>query len=84
MRRVVVNIGSLVLTGFRFEDRHVIAAAVREEITRALAAPDAATRVARLGSMPQLRIGNVNVGPNAKPQQAGAAAGRAVGQGLIK
>ena len=28
MRRVIVNIDSLVLKGFRYEDRHAIAAAV--------------------------------------------------------
>ncbi len=84
MKRVVVKIDSLVLKGFRYEDRHAIATAVQEEITRALAAPYAAARVAQLGSTPQLRIGNVNVGTNAKPQKVGAATGRAVGKGLIK
>jgi hypothetical protein len=84
MRRIVVNIDSLVLKGFRHEDRHAVAAAVQDEIARTLAAPDAAARVAQLGSMPSLRVGNVNVAANAKPQQIGAATGRAVGQGLIK
>jgi hypothetical protein len=84
MRRVVVNIEKLMLKGFRYEDRYAIAAAVQEEIARALAAPDAAARMAQLGSTPRLRIGNVNVAANAKPAQLGAAAGRAVGQELIK
>ena len=84
VRSVVVHIDSLVLKGFRYEDRHAIAAAVRDEIMRALAAPDAAERVAQLGSTPQMRIGNVNVGATAQPQQVGAATGRAVGSGLLK
>jgi hypothetical protein len=84
MRRVIVSIDSLVLKGFRYEDRHAIGAAVREEITRVLTVPNAATRVAKLGSTPQMRIGNINVGANTKPQQVGAATGRAIGQGLIK
>ena len=84
MPRVIVNIDNLVLKGFRYEDRHVIAAAVHDEITRALAAPDAVARVAQLGSTPQLRIGNVNVATNAKPQQVGAATARAIGKRLIK
>ena len=84
MRRVVVHIDSLVLKGFRYDDRHAIALAVQEEIARVLAAPDAAYQVAQLGSTPQLRIGSVNVGANAKPQQVGATTGRALGQGLIK
>jgi hypothetical protein len=84
MKRVIVNIESLVLKGFRYEDRHAIAAAVQDEVGRALAAPDAAARIAQLGSTPNLRIGNVNVAAGAKPQEVAAATGRAVGQGLIK
>ena len=84
MRRVVINIASLVLKGFRYEDRHAIAAAVQEELSRVLDTPGAAQQLTALESTSQLRIGNVNVGANAKPQQVGAATGRAVGQGLIK
>jgi hypothetical protein len=74
----------LVLKGFRYEDRHAIAAAVQDEIVRALAVPDAAAQIAQLGSTPSLRVGDVIVEANAKPQQVGATTGRAVGQGLIK
>ena len=84
MKRVIVNIDSLVLKGFRYEDRHSIARAVQDEITRVLTAPETAQRVRRVGNVPRMRIGDVNVGANAKPQQIGAATGRAVGQGLIK
>jgi hypothetical protein len=84
MRRVIVNIDSLVLRGFRYEDRHAIAAAVQEELARALMAPDAAARVAQLESRPQMRIGNVNVEAKAKPHQVGLETGRAVARGLLK
>ncbi|MGB7950895.1 MAG: hypothetical protein WCH75_24720 [Candidatus Binatia bacterium] len=84
MRRIIVNIDSLVLKGFRYEDRHTIAAAVQEELTRTLSAPESARQIAALGSIPQMQIGNVPVKANAKPQQVGAASGRAIGQGLIK
>jgi hypothetical protein len=84
MRRVIVNIDSLVLKGFRYEDRHSIAAALQEELARALAAPELARQIAVLGSIPRMQIDNVSVYADAKPQQIGAAAGRAVGQGLIK
>ena len=84
MRRVVIYIDNLVLRGFRYEDRHAIAAALQEEVTRVLAAPDAAARLAQLGSTPNLRIGSVNVAAGAKSQQVGAATGRPVGQGLLK
>lgn len=84
MKRVIVNIDSLVLRGFRYEDRHAIAAAVQEELTRTLSAPQAAHQIAALGSIPRMEIGQVTVNANAKPKQIGAATGRAVGQGLIK
>jgi hypothetical protein len=84
MRRVIVNIDSLVLKGFRYEDRHAVAAAVQDEITRALGAPDAGARIAQLGSTPKLRIGDVNGAADAEPRQVGAAAGRAVGQGMMR
>jgi len=84
MRRIIVNIDSLVLKGIRYEDRYAIAAAVQDELTRVLSAPESARQIAALGSIPRMQIGNVNVDANAKPQQIGAATGRAVGQGLIK
>jgi hypothetical protein len=84
MKRVVVNIDSLVLKGFRYEDRHIIGAAVQDEITRVLSAPEAAQRIAEAGNVPRMSIRDVQVGANTKPQQVGSATGRAVGQGLIK
>jgi hypothetical protein len=84
MRRIIVNIDSLVLKGFRHEDRHAIAAALQAELTQVLAAPASTHQIATLGSVPRMRIGNVNVDANAKPQQVGSAAGNAVGKRLIK
>ena len=84
MRRVIVNIDSLVLKGVRYEDRHTIAAAVEEELTRTLTAPGAMRNLVSLGSVPNLKLGNVNIGAEAKPQQIGAETGRAIGKGLIK
>ena len=66
MRRVIVNIDSLVLLGFRYEDRHAIAAALREELARTLAAPESAQQVASLGSVPRLKLGSINVGAGFK------------------
>jgi len=84
MRRVVVNIESLVLKGFRYEDRFVIAAAVQDELSRVLSTLESVHQIAALGSIPRMRIAAVTVNANAKPQQVGAATGRAVGKGLIK
>ena len=83
-RRVIVNIERLVLKGFRYEDRHAIAAAVQAELMRVLSAPEAAQRLTELGHVPRMRIGNVNVESNAQPQQVGSETGRAIGKGLTK
>lgn len=84
MKRVVVHIENLVLKGFRYEDRHRVAAALQVELTRVLAQPGAAERLTELGSARQLRLDNVNVGPNAIPQQIGSETARAIGRGLTK
>ena len=83
MKRVVVHIENLVLKGFRYEERHAIAAALQEELTRMLATPDATQRITEFGNVPRMRIGNVNIGSNA-PQQVGAETARAVGKGLMR
>lgn len=84
MRRVIVNIDSLVLKGFRYEDRHVIAAAVQNELTRVLSASGATQNLATLASAPNLKLGSVNLSAETKSQQVGAETGRAVGRGLLK
>ena len=84
MKRVVVHIDSLILKGFRYEDRHAVAAAVQDELARSLSAPGAAQNLVSFGSVPLLRLGSVNLGAETKPQQLGAETGRAVGRGLLK
>jgi hypothetical protein len=84
MKRVVVHIDSLALKGFRYEDRYTVAAALQDELTRVLAAPETAQQVASLGSVPRLRLGSVNLGAGTKPHQVGAETGRAIGRGLTK
>jgi hypothetical protein len=84
MRRIMVHIDNLVLKGFRYEDRYAFAAALQDELTRVMTVPGAAQQLAGLGSMPQMRIGNVNVGAITQPQQVGSQTARAIGRGLIK
>jgi hypothetical protein len=84
MKRVVIDIESLVLKGFRYEDRHAIAAALQHELAATIAGPEAAERLASLGSAAHLRLGSVNLGASADAHEVGAQTGRAVGAGLIK
>lgn len=84
MKPVLVDIENLVLKGFRYEDRHAIAAALQDELARLLAAPETAARLAKLGHVPDLSVDAFNLGANATPRQAGAETGRAIGKGLLK
>lgn len=84
MRRVVVKIDSLVLKGFRFEDRHAIATALQEELAQILAVPQWAHRITAIASVPRMHIGDVNIGADAGPRQVGVETARAIGRGVIK
>jgi hypothetical protein len=84
VKRVVMHIDSLVLKGFRYGDRRAIAAALQDELVRVLAAPEKARQLVGLGSTPQVRIGNVNMGADSEPAKIGAAVGSAIGKGLIR
>jgi hypothetical protein len=84
MKQVLVNIENLLLKGFRYEDRHAIAAALQDELARLLAAPETAARLTKLGQLPHLSVGDVRIDANAKPHQVGAETGRVIGKGLLK
>jgi hypothetical protein len=84
MRQVFVDIESLVLKGFRYEDRGAIAAALQDELGRLLAAPEAAERLVRFGETPRLRVGDVTLAANARAPQVGTETARAIGKGLLK
>ena len=83
-RRVNVNIDSLVLNGFRFEDRHAIAGALQNELARLLAAPEIAERLGRWGETARLRVDAVKLDAGAKPDQVGCETARAIGKGLLR
>jgi hypothetical protein len=84
MKSVRVDIEQLVLKGFRYEDRHAIAAALQDELAQLLAAPEMAARLANLGQVPHLSVDAFSVEGNPKPRQIGAETGRAIGKGLLK
>jgi hypothetical protein len=84
MKPVLVNIENLVLKGFRYEDRHAIAAALQDELARLLAAPETAARLANLGQVPRLSVDTFSIAAHPQPRQIGVATGRAIAQGLLK
>lgn len=84
MRRVIVHIDSLVLKGYRHEERYAIADGVRGELNRLLAHPTTVERLASLGDMPSIRVGKINLAQDAKPEHFGVSAASAIVRGLSR
>jgi hypothetical protein len=82
MRRVVVRIDSLVLKGFRQEERHAIARGLSAELTRILSVPGAGERLRNGGAVAHVRAGSFNVSANARHEHIGAAAAGRIGKRL--
>ncbi len=84
MRRVVVNIESLVLKGFRFEDRHAIAQGLQEQLSLLLAEPGMAERLTSLGEVPRLRTKAISIPGEASPRRTGTDVADGIGKGLMR
>ncbi len=82
MRRVIVNIDRLVLNGVRFEDRHVIAQGLQEQLTRLLSEPGMAERIGTIGNQSRVRVASIHLSPKTTPHGVGTAAANSIGQGL--
>lgn len=81
MSRVIVHIDTLVLKGFRHEDRHALAEGLREELGRQFAEPEASRHLVSRGDVWQLRSGGVRVEHGVKPAAVGAQVARGIAQG---
>lgn len=84
MKRVIVHIDSLVLKGYKHEDRHAIAEGLQQELTQLFANPHAAQQVTTKGDVSRLRVGNININPGSKPQGVGVEAARGIGREMQK
>jgi hypothetical protein len=71
MKRIVVHIDRLVLSGFRNEDRHAVSAGLREELGRVLANRDSVSRLIALGRVPRMQVGGVQIAQSTKPLRSG-------------
>jgi hypothetical protein len=83
MRRVQVEIERLVLRGFRYEDRHAIAAGIQQELTRVLSNSEAAGHLANLRDSSSVQTGAVSIEQNAKPNLVGVQTARAIAARLV-
>ena len=84
MRRVVIHIDRLVLNGFRFEDRHAIAAGLQQELSRLLADPQAVQGLTGLGDISRLQVGRMHIAQSSKPQRVGAQVAQGIGKEFKK
>jgi hypothetical protein len=82
MKRVELSIDTLVLRGFRREDRHAIARGLREELTRLLSEPGMSSDLQRMLGAPLIKLPHITLGPAPKPRSVGEQVGRAIGRGL--
>lgn len=82
MKRVVLHIDSLVLKGFRHEDRHGIAEGLQQELSRLFADPQAAQQLTKNSNVSRLRLGNISIDQNSKPQRVGLQVAQGIGKGM--
>ncbi|MGK2915379.1 MAG: hypothetical protein ACSLE5_13200 [Porticoccaceae bacterium] len=80
MKRVVIHIDSLVLKGFRHEDRHAIAEGLQQELSRLLANPRAVESLTGLGDQLRLKVSGVHIARGTKPQRVGAQVAQGIGR----
>src|SRR5262245_58357141 len=82
MKHINIHIESLVLRGFRHDERDAVATGLEREMARVLAEAAAARRVARIGAASRLFLSPVKVEADATSHAVGTAAGRAIGDAL--
>jgi hypothetical protein len=78
MSRLVVHVETLIIRGVRLEDRQAVSAGIQKELSTLLSAPGAGVRLARLGTLHTVAVGEVVVVSGSKPAQVGATAARGI------
>jgi hypothetical protein len=85
MRRIVVQIDRLVLSGFRRVDAQAIADGLKSEMTARFAARQALGRLAASSQVRRLRPGAITIhDDDGSPRAAGTTAGASIVDALIR
>ncbi len=84
MRRIVVNIDSLVLKGFRYEDRHAIAQGLQQQLATLFAGPGMVERLVGSGDVPRLRTKATSISGEVSPRQMGSDIANGIAKGLMR
>jgi hypothetical protein len=84
MRRVIVHIDRLVLTGFRREDRDDVGAGLQQELERAIAERQGASLLGGMGHVARLQVNGVHIDHGSTPQHVGETVAQHIGGELKK
>jgi hypothetical protein len=82
MKRVVLHIDSLILKGFRHEDRYGIVEGLQQELSRLFVDPQVAQQLTANGDVSRLRLGSISIDQNSKPQRVGSQVAQSIGKGM--
>ncbi len=84
MRRVIVHIDRLVLSGFRAEDRHAIAAGLQQQLGHVFVDREALALLTAGGDVRQIKVGGILFEHGSKPQHIGQRVAHSIGQEMKK
>ena len=84
MKRVVVHIDRLVLKGFRHEERHAIAAGLRQELGRVFADREAVSLLSAMEDVSRLQVSSVPIEQGSRPQRVGENVAQGIGKEIKK
>jgi hypothetical protein len=84
MKRVILEVGQLVLRGVAPAEANAVMRAVRAELGRRLAEPGAADALSRVGHRAELSLAPIQIGSGANSRALGTAVGSSVAGGLAK
>jgi hypothetical protein len=84
MKRVIVHIDRLVLTGFRRDDQHAIAAGLQQEFEQMFSDRDTVLQLGTVGDVSRLKVDGVNIDQGAKPQRIGESVAQGIGKEIWK
>jgi hypothetical protein len=84
MTRVILHIDRLVLNGFPAAQRDALAEGLRAELTRRLADPAMAVRLAAVGTVERIRTADARLAPAVAPRTVGSTVARAIVHGVTR
>jgi hypothetical protein len=82
VKRLVLHVESVVLNGFKSQDRVAFAEALQSELERHCADPTAARALALRGGVSKLSLSGAVVPRSLKPEQIGAWVAHVIARGL--